>query len=266
MGECGQSFNCHLRETSLQAWTERSESLKEFPRLICLIGIDGSGKTTLAKAFVEKADKIGMKYRYVWGNAQPIFIKPLRTIAHLTLLRNVDMQKDNERYEKIKEETSVKHSILSWLYSRILIFDYIIWLFFKVKLPLSLGRRIICDRYVFDVAVNLYFLNKKYFSNIEKTINTLLKYFPEPSLLYLLDVPISVAFKRKNDVPSIGYLEKRTVIYERLGKFFRARKLDGEKSVLDLINTIVKDIRGAEHEQPGRSGQTSRTTRRSRSL
>jgi len=215
----------------------------DFPRLICLIGIDGTGKTTLAKTFIREANKIGLKYNYVWGNAQPIFLKPLRALAHLTLLRNVEMQKDNEHYEKEKERISAKYGVLLLLYSRILILDYFIWIFLKIKLPLFLGKRIICDRYVFDVAINLYFLNKRYFSDIEKTIRNLFKYFPKPDLLYLIDIPVPVALGRKKDIPSPGFLEKRKVIYERLGKIYNARILDGQQPITDLINLIVRDIK-----------------------
>ncbi len=107
-----------------------------FPNLICLIGIDGSGKTTLAKSFVEEAKKFGIKYKYVWGNAQPIFLKPLRFVAHLTVLRKFDRFKDNNQYEKAKEDASYRFGILSWIYSSIYLIDYIVWLFLKIKVPL----------------------------------------------------------------------------------------------------------------------------------
>lgn len=214
-----------------------------FPCLICLVGIDGSGKTTLAKVFVEEAKKRGITYKYVWGNAQPIFLRPLRALAHLTFLRSFDMKRDYEQYEKIKEEASSKHVILSWIYGRIFLLDYIIWLFLKVKLPLLFGQKIICDRYVIDVAVNLYFLNKNYFPNIENTIRSLFKYFPKPELLYIVDVPVSVAFARKTDIPSVDFLEKRRAIYQRLGEIFNARKLDGNQSVSELTEIILKEIK-----------------------
>jgi dTMP kinase len=207
------------------------------------MGIDGAGKTTLAKTFIEKADKIGLKYKYVWGNAEPIFIRPARAIAHLTFLRNVDMHTDHDRYENVKEKISSKHHVFSSAYSSVLLFDYFVWLFFKVKLPLYFGRRIICDRYVFDVAINLYFLNKVLFADIQKTIKLLLKYFPKPDFIYLVDIPASVAFRRKSDIPSIGFLKKREAMYRRLSEIFGARKLNGNQPVADSIKIIIQDIK-----------------------
>lgn len=212
------------------------------PSLICLIGIDGSGKTTLAKALAEETKKSGLNYKYVWGNAQPIFLLPLRKLAHLTVLRNVDMKKENDRYDKVKEDVSTKYCFLLWIYSRVLLFDYVIWLFFKVKLPLFLGKKVICDRYIYDVAISLYFLNKSYFADIEKTINKLFNYFPKPELLYLIDVPVAVAFKRKNDIPSLAYLENRKIIYTKLSNAFNVSKLNGENSIEDLVKTIIQDM------------------------
>jgi len=217
-----------------------------FPRLICLIGIDGSGKTTLAKNFVEEAKKIGIKYKYVWGNAQPIFLRPLRAMAHLTVLRKTDMKKANEDYEHVKETVSVKYGFLSRIYSRVLMLDYFIWLFLKVTVPLFLGRKIICDRYVFDVAINLYFLNKALFTDIEKTAHSLLRYFPAPGLLFLIDVPSAVAFQRKNDIPSMGFLEKRRVIYQKLSGEFNAVVLDGTSPLLDSVNEVIKRMTGVK--------------------
>jgi len=236
MGKRRQSFSKALRETIMQ--------ISQLPRLICLIGVDGSGKTTLAKTFEKEANKIGLKYRYVWGNAQPIFIRPLRWLAHLTLLRDLDMQKDNDRYEKVKEAITTKHISLSRIYARILIIDYIIWLLLKIKFPLFFGERIICDRYVFDVAVNLYFLDRNHFANVSKTIRSLFKYFPQPDLLYLLDVPISVAYERKEDIPSLRFLEKRQGIYRRIGGEFNAKTLDGCQPISTSIKILTNDING----------------------
>ncbi len=210
------------------------------PKLICLVGIDGSGKTTLAKELVREANRRGFSFKYVWGNAQPIFLRPLRALAHLTVLRNVDMQKNNEDYERIKEKVSKRYGFLSNVYSRILVVDYCIWLFLKVRVPLSFGKRIICDRYLFDVAVNLYFLNKSLFFNIEKTTDSLLKYFPAPDLLFVIDVPPDVAFQRKNDIPSIAFLERRRSIYRNLGDKFNAVELDGTAPILTSVNEIIR--------------------------
>jgi thymidylate kinase len=216
------------------------------PKLICLMGMDGSGKTTLAKKLVTEADRLGIRYSYVWGNAQPIFLRPLRAMAHRTVLRKTDMKKDNEDYEQVKEKVSAKYGFLSLIYSRVLMVDYFIWLFLKVKVPLLLGRRIICDRYVFDVAINLYFLNKSLFPDIEKTVHSLLRYFPAPGLLFLIDIPPAVAFRRKSDIPSIGFLQKRRVIYQKLSEEFNAVVLDGTSPILDSVNEVIKRMTGVK--------------------
>jgi thymidylate kinase len=216
------------------------------PKLICFMGIDGSGKTTLARELVREADRLGIHYRYVWGNAQPIFLRPLRALAHLTVLRKTDMKKDNEDYEQVKEKVSIKYGFFSRIYSRVLMVDYFIWLFLKVKIPLFLGRRILCDRYLFDVAINLYFLNKSLFPEIERTVHSLLRYFPAPDLLFLIDIPPAVAFERKSDIPSIGFLEKRRAIYHKLSEDFNAVVLDGTSPIVDSVNVVLKYMTGVK--------------------
>ena len=216
------------------------------PQLICLMGMDGSGKTTLARELVTEAERLGIHYRYVWGNAQPIFLRPLRTLAHLTVLRKTDMKKDNEDYEQVKEKVAAKYGFFSRIYSRVLMVDYFIWLFLKVKVPLFLGRRIICDRYLFDVAINLYFLNKSLFPDIERTVHSLLRYFPAPDLLFLIDIPPVVAFRRKSDIPSIGFLEKRRLIYQKLSEEFNAVVLDGTSPIVDSVNEAIRLMTGVK--------------------
>lgn len=212
------------------------------PRLICFMGIDGSGKTTLAKELVKASEAQGIRYRYVWGNAQPIFLRPLRALAHLTILRKADMKKDNSNYERAKEEASTKFGFVSRIYSLVLILDYFIWLFIKVRLPLIMGKKIICDRYVFDVAVNLHFLNKSLYPDSKQLVHFFLRYFPSPDLLFFIDISPEVAFLRKADIPSVSFLQRRQAVYRQLGQEYKAIVLNGADPIPVSLSKVVQNI------------------------
>lgn len=210
----------------------------KWPKFICFIGIDGSGKTTLAKAFVKFAKGKGVDYHYVWANNQPILIAPLRKLWRLIFFRGKDMFTDYEDYNKTKKQVARKSRILYRLYRFVHTVDYMLWIMLRVKIPLLLGRRIVCDRYVYDVAVSLSILLDYNFQQTEKLINTYLKYVPTPDAVFLIDVPEEVAFERKNDVPSLSYLKERRVIYSELGQHYQMFYLDGTMDVEKLIQEV----------------------------
>lgn len=216
---------------------KNSEDQSKLPRFICIIGIDGSGKTTLAKGIVNRAKQDGIKYLYVWGNAQPILMRPLRWLARRILLRGKDMFRDYQNYKASKEAIVRDNKLISKFYRLLLMFDYYLWLITRVQLPLLMGRKIICDRYVYDVAINLALVIGGNVEDAERYVEKLLRIFPKPDLLIYLDVPDEIALSRKTDIPSIKYLQERRQIYKKLLISYRFNSLDGTESIESLTKT-----------------------------
>jgi len=59
--------------------------------LICFTGIDGSGKTTLAKMLVEGMKKEGIKSKYVYNRSKPFVTKPIMDVGKILLFRGKDI-------------------------------------------------------------------------------------------------------------------------------------------------------------------------------
>ncbi len=215
----------------------------KWPRFICFIGIDGSGKTTLAKALIKFSNKNGNYYHYVWAHNQPIFVAPFRKAWQLIFLRNKNMFTNYDDYNETKKRVARKSIILNAFYLFIHSVDYILWIVLRVQLPLLFGRRIVCDRYVYDVAVNLSLLLDYQFQETVKFINIYFKYIPKPDLVFLIDVPEEVAFKRKNDIPSLSYLRDRRIIYSELARLYSICKLDGTTGIDRLYQLIQENIK-----------------------
>jgi len=57
--------------------------------------------------------QIGNSLQICLGKCTAIFLRPLRAIAHLTVLRKTDMKKDNEDYEQVKEKVAAKYGFFS---------------------------------------------------------------------------------------------------------------------------------------------------------
>ena len=74
--------------------------------LICFIGIDGSGKTTIAKKMVDEFNNKNVKTMYVYNTYKPLLAKPLLMLAKLLFLKNADMYKNYDEYYSAKKSLS----------------------------------------------------------------------------------------------------------------------------------------------------------------
>jgi len=210
--------------------------------LICLIGIDGSGKTTVAKQLVKTLTDKGFNVKYVWSRFEPWIAKPFIFLAKHILLKNRNIYDNYEEYSKIRGYL-FKNAVLSILYLAVVIPDMFIQNIIKIGVPILLGKSIVADRYVFDTVVDIAW-DKKY--NVEhavKLLKSLLFLLPKPKIVFLLDIDEEIALKRKNDIPSLEYVKGRRALYLAISKEIGAVKpLDGSKDLLTLESEILNEL------------------------
>ena len=209
---------------------------------ICFTGIDGSGKTTLAKFLTERMNRDGLECKYVNTRLTPFLLKPFIMIGHKLYLRGKDISNNYDEYSATKRK-AIRASPLSFIYEWLLLLDYSIQVMLKIKVPLMLGKNIVCDRYIYDtlatdLAVDFGYSNQK----IERTLNRFLLLFPQPQLTFLVDVPEEVAYQRKDDIPSVHYLRERRKVYLNIGKACGMIVLDGSRSLTDLQSEIESKV------------------------
>ena len=212
-------------------------------KLICFTGVDGSGKTTLAKYLVETMKENGVQYKYVYGRLEPFILKPFIMIGRKILLRGKDMFKDYRGYSSRKRGAIERHSFLFTVYRYILMSDYLLQLLFRVRLPLMRGKNIVGDRYVYDTVITDLSVDMNYSkSEIRKLIRRFFYIAPKPDLAFLIDLPEEIAFQRKNDTPSIEYLRERRNIYLDVGREEGMVVLDGSRSLDELKGIIQGEV------------------------
>ena len=211
--------------------------------LICFTGIDGTGKTTLSKELVELLNKKGVKCKYVYARLNAYILKPFILVGNSVFLRGRNISENYSEYSNTKRRAIEKHSFLSSVYQRILLFDYVLQVFFKVKLPLIFGKNIVCDRYVYDTVITDLSVDMNYSRDmVISLLNKLLRFFPEPDIAFLIDVPEEIAYQRKDDISSIQYLKERRNIYLNIGKEYEMMILDGSKRLEELKGLIQKRV------------------------
>jgi len=212
-------------------------------RMICFAGIDGSGKTTLAKNLVKVMAQEGIQYKYVYGRLEPFILKPFIFIGRMIFLKGNDMFEDYKQYSSAKNHAIKHHSFLFTFYRCVLLTDYFLQLLFRVRLPFILGKPIVCDRYVYDTVITDLSVDLNYSgSEIRKLIKKCFYIAPKPDLAFLIDLPEEIAFHRKDDTPSIEYLKERRRIYLDVGKEERMLVLDGSKKLDELEDFIRSEV------------------------
>lgn len=209
--------------------------------LICFMGIDGSGKTTLAKKLAEKLTKHNIKCKYLW------WLEAENSVLRRTLrFLNHPSNEINRKSKLYNPRKSTKFFML--IYQYLVLLDYLRQLISKVWLPINLGKVVICDRYIYDtiIAFSIEFnYSQRKFQRMFKLFSSL---SPKPDIFFMVDVPNDVAFKRKDDIPSIESLSKPITIYKELGKQMNAMVIDGTRNLEELNSYLWEEIVGYMEE------------------
>lgn len=211
-------------------------------RLVCFIGMDGSGKSALAHSVVRALSERDMNFQYVHSLMQGKLSNPLMATGRFLFARGKSREDDYEGFVSAKRHAVIKRPNLFRLYQAIIFVDYIPQVLWKIVFPLFLNKKILLDRYVYDTVINLE-LNASYnASRVSQTLKLFFSVFPKPSLTFLIDVPEEVAFSRKDDVPDIKHLEERRTLYKRMAKDHKITTLDGTLPLNVLTNKVVEAI------------------------
>lgn len=177
-------------------------------KLIVFLGIDGAGKSTLTNLITnELNEKYGFKVKNFWFRSKiQIYISSI-----LNKLKNKSFKNNKSKIE-FNNKTKYTQKFISELYLYMVLLDYFVISILFIKIPLLLGRNIVCDRYIYDVILDL----ASDFNYSDKKLRSLInsKLFLEPDIIYLINVPIDIAKNRRPEhstkelVSKIESLEK----------------------------------------------------------
>ena len=233
--------NCKIRDEK-SIYERDDEDINKNKIFICFIGLDGSGKSTLINSIKDFLKSKNIQILIRWGAYDQWILRPIIKIFKYLLLKNSEPYKNyNDYHESISNFSN--SSVKSKIFQTLILFEYKIEIFIKIRIPLFFGKNIILDRYVYDtatnLAVNLNFDLEKHC----KLISKLLQNNPRPDLVFFIDIPEEVSMNRKDDIPSIDYLRKRRVFYKNIqNKFNNFIVLNALKTKSDLANEVIEAI------------------------
>jgi thymidylate kinase len=210
--------------------------------LICLIGIDGAGKTTLSRNLVKRLNQEGIFSVYVYGRTVPILSRLLMWVGRNMFLKKNDLKKDYPEYTSAKL-SMMKNPFLKWLYFLSVMIDYYLLIWFKLLLHVFRKEVIVLDRYLYDTVINDLAAHLNYSSDQTKEmINRGFRFLPIPDQTFLIDLDPQLAFSRKEDVVHISYLTDRRNRYLDLHSRPEIVVLSGEDKPDLIQKNILKNI------------------------
>lgn len=208
------------------------------PKLICIIGPDGTGKTTQAKLLVERLRKEGINCEYRWLRFYHFLSLPLLALARLMGLSEV---KTLSSGRKIGYHYFYKSKAISKLYPVFLFLDTLIFAILKVYIPIKLFKKtIICDRFVYDTLVDLMVSTGNY--EIYNSIigKLFVKLIPKNSKTIMLMADEDVLRQRRDDVREDKTLNLKIKLYRELSDEFGLPVVNAGLSVDEVYLKIVE--------------------------
>ncbi|MDZ7319508.1 MAG: hypothetical protein ONB11_10160 [candidate division KSB1 bacterium] len=205
------------------------------PGFIYFFGVDGSGKTALAKLLLEEFQRRGIKSKFVRLRINYFFTRPLLIYAKLAGYT----QRLNINGVPLVYHNFHRSRCLSQLVRFCHLMDTAIMYFFKAYLPLKLSRRtIICDRFVYDVLVDFMIEGKNHSLYQQRIGRWLLSLLPERAICLFVTTQLEQIIQRKPEVLyDRDFLEKASLYYQ-LDRRFHFHKLDNNGDIEATLHEL----------------------------
>jgi thymidylate kinase len=209
------------------------------PRLICLIGRDGTGKSTYTQELINLVSRNGGNAHRVWVRF-PFFISiPILVYCRLTGL------------SYYVENQGIRYGVWEMWRSRWVprvfpwcqLVDTFLFMLIKIYLPILLGRTIVCDRFVHDILIDTMIgigdqeLDKKPVGQLFLSLAA-----TNQGKLICLDLPQELALKRRPELKWDPTWSHRRIYYQEICQENAIPIIDNSfprEVVLDQILKII---------------------------
>ena len=221
-------------------------------KMIVLMGLDGSGKTTQAGLICDRLKAEGICARVVWMRGESYLTRPLLRMGK-ALLR---APKETKRGEGIRakeaytayvdsKRSAFKNPLLRAIWRTLTMVDAYI----SLRVALSRLERatevVVLDRYVYDTMIDIDSAFAAEGLELDRLLGSAwLRLFPKPRAVILLEITPEEAMRRKDDIPSLNYLTERHGLYQRTAEAVGGVSVDGTRPIDEITSEIMGQLQG----------------------
>lgn len=218
------------------------------PGLICIIGTDGSGKTTLSDSVAEALRLRGVRAERVWLGSESYLMAPVRRLLRPLWRRVQGGRKREGGRPDYRAEIASKSALAGRFRFAVPVYVALLWLDYRLQVALKRWRHrhsavVIADRYLFDVAVNLGLTLGWSPERVVDFARRRLAGMELPAFRVFLRVEPEVSIARKDDIPDLDYLRLRFSHYEAIARAFGFTERDGTLPIAVNRDWVLAEAR-----------------------
>lgn len=215
---------------------------EESPDFVCIVGTDGSGKTTQCRRLHQTLEQEGHNVRYSWCKFES---KLLQYVVQAVKGVFAKKGEDMSSYDKRKEK---KNSILSNRLVRIpfllfILIHYYTQVIRDIWIPLLRGKTVVCDRYVYDTVVDITVDFGYSVETARKLLAIYQRLIPQPDIVIYLEVEPKVSLERKDDIPNEEFVREKKAVYDALMADTGATIVSGHDTIDEVETNILREIK-----------------------
>lgn len=215
--------------------------------LVCLSGVDGSGKSSHAQMAIRFLEERGYRPTYTWLRYQHLLSLPLLAYCRLRHLSGF-YEVDGQRYGWWAFERSwVSRTIVPWF----LLLDFFLFVAWKVWLPMMAGRTVVCDRLSLDTVVDIMMGTKDMMFHRKPVGRLLLRLLHPQGVIRILDANTETIVARRPELAHDEGLALRRRLYLLLARDLNIPVIDTSLPPKQAFALIVTGLEKAmnRHER-----------------
>ena len=215
--------------------------------LINLMGVDGSGKTTVTEYMEQRLRDENHSVCCVWATLHPVILWPIIKIAKFLFVRKHNKFDNYSEHIKAKNEGMRRFRFFYKPLFYLSLLDYYPQYLWKVVRISRKNDYLICDRYYIDLIIDRAILESASPERVTDWLRRYDPFFRRPDLTLYLRTSPAVAIKRKTDIPSEEYLQERKCYYDAMTEVLRAHVIDGDQPFATVLASVQECIDGLDH-------------------
>ena len=209
-------------------------------KYIIISGIDGSGKTTIIKKLQERLEAKGFKVRYEWLRYNHMLVKPVHGLCRLIKLSR--RYKTHHGY--IWRHEFYRNQLFCSIYIFLTWFDT--WfgkLILTLKLIWKITDFVICDRWVYDILIDLAVVTRRPLIISGKWHRRYLQILPKNRRQYLLIRDTNAILRVRRENLNDPEFVLRQELYEQIMQTDEIIIIKNDTTIDKTVDTIMTDMK-----------------------